>query len=308
MAATDYIYQQETVLKKDFEAWLIAKMQAAGWQQIGSNPPATPNDSTNSRFYVMKGNRASDNMDTYVAINGAGIRARNNIAYSSQMNLVPLLDYTPGAAGSSGTTSKGTYPLAAAMQSPSSNAYQWTLFGTFNTAIYPADTPLNVRFCITAHNVSIVVRTPNYYAEGGGYVFFGLPDILGKEKNSGITTVTGSCSGSSSNSYFLVADTPLNIPSTVPVSAVTAYEVLSSYSIAPSKSPDVNGLFMLVIAYGGDGTSGMRLRHPTAFFLPDGGLLDGDLIQYQGMTFEILRPQYPMTGGFRAGYVVYRIA
>jgi len=308
MAVTDYIYQQETVLKKDLEFWLIAKMQAAGWQQIGSNPPTSVADGTTGRFFVMKGKRASDNMDTYVAINGYATRQRHNNTYSGQMNIIPLLDYTPGAAGTSGTTSKGTYPLSAAATTPANNNFQWTLFGTYNTTIYPADTPLNVRFCITAHNVSLAIRTPNFYSEAGGYLFFGLPDILGKEKNSGITTVTGSTNGATSNANFHVADTPLNIPSPVPPNAASSYETIQARSIAPGKSPDVNGLFMLLYVYGVDTNSGMRLRHPSSFFLPDGGLLDGDLIQYQGMTLEVMRPQTPMSGGFQAGYVVYRIA
>lgn len=308
MAVIDYIHQQETVLKKDFESWLIAKMQAVGWQQVGSNPPQTPNDATTSRFYVMKGKRASDNMDTFVAINGRGIRATNNASYSAHMALVPLLDYTPGAAGTTGTTSKGTQPFNAVTGVLNNNPWNWSLFGIYNSSLYPADTPLNVRFCITAHNVSLVVRVPNFYGEKGGYVFFGLPDVLTKEKNSGITTVTGSINGASSNSQFFVADTPLNIPSSVPTSAATSYETLISYGFTPPKSPDVNGNFPFMLVYGGDATSGLRLRHPSAFFVRPGGLLDGDLIMVDGMTFEILEPQYLMGGNFLSGYIAYRIA
>lgn len=305
MAVTDYVYQQETVLKKDFEAWLVAKMQAAGWQQIGSNPPQTPNDTSNARFYVMKGKRASDGMDTIVGFNGTGIRSRSSAPYSMQMTFIPLLDYTPGAPGTNGTTTKGATPLNFLVQAPGTQPYMWTLTGGISSgALYPADTPLNVRFCITAHNVSLVIRTPTYYAEKGGYLFFGLPDILSKEKNSGITTITGSANGNTANSQFFVADTPLNIPT----STTSGYEVLTSYGFSPPKSPDVNGYFPFMLVYGGDATSGMRLRHPSAFFLRLGGLLDGDLIVIDGMTFEILDPQYPMGGNFLSGYVAYRIA
>lgn len=303
MAVSDYIYQQETVLKKDFEAWLIAKMQAAGWQQIGSNPPQTPNEGTNARFYVMKGKRASDNAETYVGINGIGIRSRNSISYSMQMNIQPLLDYTPGAAGTDGFTTKGSSPFNNLKMSGSTQPYQWTIAGTYNAAIYPSDTPLNVRFCITAHNVSLVVRTPNFYNEKGGYLFFGLPDTLSKEKNSSLTTVTGSHNGATANSSFYCSDTPLNIPS-----STNAYETLTSYSFTPPKSPDVNGYFPFMTVYGGDATSGLRLRHPSAYFLRSGGLIDGDLITVDGMTFEVLDPQFPMGVNFLSGYVAYRIA
>lgn len=242
-------------------------------------------------------------MDTYVGINGTGIRSRNNAIYSMVMCVIPLLDYTPGAAGTNGTTTKGANPITYLVQAPSAATYMWTLAGTSNNTQYPDNTPLNVRFCITGHNVSLVIRFPNYYNEKGGYLFFGLPDILSKEKNSGATTVTGSCNGTSANSTFFIADTPLNIPSTT-----SGYDVLTSYGFTPPKSPDANGNFPFMLAYGGDTSSGLRIRHPSAFFVRLGGLLDGDLITVDGMTFEIIEPQFPMSGNFLSGYVAYRIA
>lgn len=302
MAVTDYIYQQETVLKKDFEAWLINKMISAGWQQVGSNPPQSPNDALAARFYVMKGRRAADNMDTFVAINGIGIRSRNNATYSMQLNIVPLLDYTPGAAGTAGTTTQGTIPITHAQQSPSAQAWQWSIAGNISTSLYPADTQLLVRFCITPHNVSLMVRVPVFYNEAGGHLFFGLPDILSKEKNGGATVVTGTVNGNSANGSFFVADTPLNMP------VGSQYYSITSYSISPPRSPDINGYFPLSVVYGGDTTHGMRLRHPSAYFLPNGGMLDGDIIQLNGMTFEVMVPHYRMSAGFMGGYIVYRIA
>ncbi len=301
MAVTDYIYQQETVLKKDFEQWLINKMISAGWQQIGSNPPQSPTDTT-PRFYLMKGRRATDNMDTFVGINGLGIRTRQSSGYSMQMNIVPFLDYTPGAAGTDGTTSQGTTPITLVKNSPGTATHQWTVAGIFNSTQYPADTQLNVRFCITPHNVSLMVRVPVFYAELGAHIFFGLPDLLSQEKNGGGTTVTGSNNGTSGNSAFYVADTPLNMPTG------TGHVTHQSYSIAPPRSPDINGFFPLSVIYGGTTAHGMRLRHPSAYFLPDGGLLDGDVIQLNGMTFEVLNPQSKMSGSFLGGYLVYRIA
>lgn len=302
MAVTDYIYQQETVLKKDFEQWLINKMISAGWQQVGSNPPQSPNDTLAARFYVMKGRRAADNMDTFVAINGHGIRSRNNSTFSMQLNIIPLLDYTPGAAGTAGTTTQGATPITHAQTGASSGVYQWSIAGVPGTTTYSADAQLLVRFCITPHNVSLMVRTPVFYNEAGGHLFFGLPDILSKEKNGGATVVTGTINGTSANGSFFVADTPLNMP------VGSQYYAITSYSISPPRSPDINGYFPLSVVYGGDATHGMRIRHPSAYFLPNGGMLDGDIIQLNGMTFEVLVPQYRMGGNFMGGYIVYRIA
>lgn len=302
MAVTDYIYQQETVLKKDFEQWLINKMISAGWQQVGSNPPQSPNDTLATRFHVMKGRRAADNMDTIVVINGIGIRSRNSAPYSMQLNIVPLLDYTPGAAGTAGTTSQGTIPISYAQNAAGGNTWQWAIAGIWNSSQYPMDTELYVRFCITPHNVSLIVRTPVFYNEAGGHLFFGLPDILSKEKNSGATVMTGTANGTSANAQFYIADTPSNMP------VGTAFYALASHSITPPRSPDINGYFPLSVVYGGDATHGMRIRHPSAYFLPNGGMLDGDIIQMNGMTFEVLVPQYRMGGNFMGGYIVYRIA
>lgn len=302
MPVTDYIYQQETVLKKDFGAWLIAKMQAAGWQQIGSNPPQSANDTTQNRAYIMKGKRTSDNLETIIGINDFAIRTRNSASYSMQMNIVPFSDYTPGTAGTVGTTSRSA-ALTQLNIAASTNAYQWTIAGLYSSSQYPADTPLNVRFCITPYNVSLVVRTPVFYNDKGGYLFFGLPDTLAKEKTTGSSIVTGSFNGSTANSNFYIVDTPLGIPS-----LTNPTDILTSYSMDPPRSPDSMGNFPFIIVYGGDTASGLRLRHPSAFFLKNGGLLDGDLIIYQGMTFEILDPNGKMGNGFLSGFVAYRVA
>lgn len=304
MPVTDYIYQEDTVQKKDFGLWLVNKMIAAGWEQVGSNPPPATGATTSLQFYVMKGKRASDNAPTYVAINDFRVRSNANQAYSMQLTIVPLLDYTPGTPGQVGTTTQGPNSLAsyAAGGTSTGQSHNVHLVGTYNDAMYPLDTPITVRFCITPHNVTLICRVSPYYGRSGNYTFFGLPDILSKEKPSGATIMTGSHLATGANSSMIIADTPLNIP------VGTQYTSLSGLSMSPPRSPDIHGNFPLMIVYGGDSTVGLRIRMPSTFFMPNGGLMDKDLIQVDNMTFEVLDPQYRMSGGFLSGYIVYRIS
>lgn len=303
MPVTDYVFTEETVLKKDFGTWLVNKMLAAGWQQVGSNPPPATGTPTGSQFYVMKGKRESDNMPTFVAINDFKLRTTDNSNYSMQLIALPMLDYTPGTPGQQGTTTQGGTPIAnASSGNGSGNQYIPHIVGNYGD-VFPLSTPITVRFCITPHNVTLICRVSPYFgADRGGYTFFGLPDILSKEKNSGATIMACSHRGTSAPSDMLIADTPLNIPS------ASTYTQIPAYSMSPPKSPDIHGNFPLMIVYGGDTTTGLRVRIPSVFFIPNGGLLDKDLIQIDNMTFEILVPAYRMTGGFLNGYVAYRIS
>ncbi len=302
MPVTDYVFTEETVLKKDFGLWLVNKMIAAGWEQVGSNPPPATGNPTATQTYIMKGKRTSDNMLTFVAINDFRVRTLANQAYNMQLGLMPLLDYTPGTTGQVGSSTSNTNLNNVTQGNGQGNQWHYHIVGSYADTTYPLDTPISVKFCITSHNVSLICRVSPYYGRNGNFTFFGLPDVLSKEKNGGATIVTGSHRATGTNTTVQIADTPLNIPSQ------QSYIDLTVTSLSPPRSPDIHGNFPLMIVYGGDGTSGLRVRMPSTFFLPNGGLMDKDLIQVDGMTFEVLQPQYVMSGGFLGGYIVYRIS
>jgi len=276
MAVTDYIFQEETVEKRNFGAWLVAKMVAAGWQQVGSNPPTALNDPV-SKFYVMKTKRDADNAEAYIGLQDFNFR-NNTSSYSLVLNIELLNDYTPGTAGTAGTS---TRTLSRMTVNPSNGIGTYGLAG-INTAAYPLDTPLSIRFCITKTNVTLFVRLPSTYNLSGQMLFFGLPDFLQKEKVAGGSVCWGTGSAGAGNDGPIVCDSTPGTPANTIMSEATGRW------LDPQKSPDAAGQFPLVPFFVGGTDTGMRHRMPSCFVLKTGGILDRDIIQVGGMNFEIM--------------------
>ncbi|WP_218274905.1 hypothetical protein, partial [Pseudomonas sp. GP01-A3] len=76
----------------------------------------------------------------------------------------------------------------------------------------------------------------------------------------------------------IAVDTPLGV-----ATLTDMYEILG-YWIAPPKSPDASGQFSLMPGYTGDANTGLRHRIPSFFLLANGGVLDKDIIQVNGMN------------------------
>lgn len=276
MAVTDYIFQEETVEKRNFGAWLVAKMVAAGWQQVGSNPPTALGDPV-SKFYMMKTKRDADNAEAYVGINDYNLRTGAS-SYAAMWNIDLFTDYTPGAAGTQGTSSRGFTRVNAHSNNATSS---YVLFGS-TTGVCPIDTPLTIRFCITKTNVTLMVRPPSSLNTAGQMIFFGLPDFLQKEKVAGGSMIWGTGSGGSANDGPLTCDTT---PGTSSVAAM--FEAVGRW-FDPQKSPDAAGQFPLMPFFVGGSDTGLRHRVPSCFVLKSGGILDRDIIQVNGMNFEIM--------------------
>lgn len=297
MAVTDYIFQEETVEKRNFGAWLVAKMVAAGWQQVSSNPPTAVND-PNTKFYMMKTKRDSDNAEVIVGINDWYLRTGFS-SYSCVLMLDLLLDYTPGAAGTSGTTTRGMQRIVS-QTPPGLNSYNIT--GVSGTTA-PVDTLLTVRFCITKTNVTLFTRLPSSMNTAGQMLIFGLPDFLQKEKPAGGSIVFGSGSTNGTNDDPQVCDTT---PGTTSLIYMT--EKQPSW-VDPLKSPDASGQFPLMPIFIGGSDTGLRHRIPSFFLLRDGGILDRDIIQVNGMNFEIMVSALPFSTNLNSmRTMAYRIS
>jgi hypothetical protein len=275
MAVTDYIFQEETVEKRNLGTWLVAKMVAAGWQQVGSNPPTAVTD-PGTKFYVMKTKRDSDNAEVYIALNDVYLRTING-TYSSLLHLDLWTDYTPGAAGTNGTTTRGVARAISPLAVPPTTFFPFGYSGAF-----PLDTLLSVRFCITKTNVTLFTRPPSTTNLAGQMLFFGLPDFLQKEKPASGGLIYSSGSFNAGNDQPLVCDTTLGTPS------VSVMYERTAFWLDPQKSPDASGQFPLMPVFVGGTDTGLRHRIPSFFLLRDGGILDRDIIQVNGMNFEIM--------------------
>lgn len=279
MAVTDYIFQEETVEKRNFGSWLVAKMIAAGWQQVGSNPPTALNDPA-SKFYMMKTKRDADNAEAFIGINDYLLRLGAS-SYNAVFNVDLLTDYTPGAAGTSGTSTRSLGRLTA---HSNNGITTYSIFGQASAA-YPVDVLLSIRFCITKTNVTLFVRPPSNLNIAGQMLFLGLPDFLQKEKLAGGTMIFGSGSSGTIN------DGPMVCDGTLGTASVSLMYEASGRWLDPQKSPDASGQFPLMPGFVGGTDSGLRHRIPSFFFLKPGGILDRDVIQVSGMNFEIMVSQ-----------------
>lgn len=280
MAVQDYIFQEETVEKRNFGAWLVAKMVAAGWQQVGSNPPTAVTDPA-TKFYMMKTKRDADGAEVYISINDYQLRMVHNASYAAILNLILYPDYTPGAAGTTGTSSRS---LAQSAGTGTTSAFSFLIAGAAGTQ-FAADSLMTIRFSITKTNVTLFTRGPSINNVAGQMLFFGLPDFLQKEKVSSGAIIFGSGSAGTLNDQPLVCDSVLGAPV-----RTSMYEILN-YWINPSKSPDAAGQFPLMPIFNGGTDTGLRSRIPSFFLLMDGGVLDRDIIQVSGMNFEIMVAQ-----------------
>lgn len=286
MPVTDYIFQEETVLKRDLGTWLVAKMIAAGWQQIGSNPPTGSTDTVITRFYMMKSKRDSDNAEVIIGFNDYCLRTIED-NYSMHLAVKPMLNYTPGSAGTPGTSTRAFTLISTNPTATGSNSY--ILSGVATTRV-PHETPLSVRYAITKSAVTLFVRLPLAFGVGPQMLFFGLPEFLQKEKATGGSLVSGTGNIGTSNDEPLVCDTVLGVASTT-----SEYEITARW-LDPMKSPDAWGQFPLMPFFAGGNDTGIRMRIPSFFLLKDGGILDRDVIQVNGMNFEVANTHTALAG------------
>lgn len=289
MAVIDYVFQEETVLKKDFGSWLVGKMVAAGWQQIGSNPPSGPDDTLTSKFYMMKTTRPSDGLEAYIAINDGALRTSTSGVHNN-IGINLMTDYTPGAPGTVGTSSRTLTGNGWATTNPATTSTFSNIFKIAPVVVLPLDTPLSIRFVITRSNVTLVVRTPSFYNASGAVLFIGLPDTFLDEKTSSAAIVFSTITNGTNNDQPLVCDTPAGV-ATLANMYESNGEVLNVF-----KSPDQSGRFPLFPIYVGDANTGIRSMTPSIYAMGSGGVLDRDIIQAGGMNFEVIVASASLAG------------
>ncbi|QUP88737.1 hypothetical protein KD909_15010 (plasmid) [Exiguobacterium sp. PFWT01] len=289
MAITDYIFQEETVIKQNFGQWLVDKMVAAGWQQISSNPPSGPTDTAVNKFYMMKTTRPSDGLEAYIGINDGALRTSTNGSYNNLgINLMP--DYTPGAPGTNGTSSRTLTGNGWITTNTSTTTSFSNIFKIATTVALPLDTPLSIRFVISRTNVTLIVRVPSFYNVAGCVLFFGLPDTFLDEKPSSASVVFSTLTNGATNDSPMVSDTPLGVATSSNMYEANG-EVLNVF-----KSPDQSGRFPLFPIYIGDTNTGIRHMVPSLYAMGTGGVLDRDIIQVGGMNFEVVVTAASLTG------------
>lgn len=289
MAVIDYVFQEETVLKQNFGSWLVAKMVDAGWQQISSNAPTGPTDTSTSKFYMMKTTRPSDGLEAYIGINDGALRTSTSGVHNN-LGINLMTDYTPGAPGTNGTSSRPLTGNGWINTNPATTSTFNNMFKIAPVVVLPLDTPLSVRFSITRTTVTLIVRTPSFYNAAPVVLFFGLPDTFLDEKTTSAAVVFSTFTNGAPNDQPLMCDTPAGVASSTNMYEANG-EVLNVY-----KSPDHSGRFPLFPIYVGDSNTGIRCMTPSIYAMGSGGVLDRDIIQVSGMNFEVVVASSSLVG------------
>lgn len=289
MAVIDYVFQEETVTKQNFGSWLVAKMVAAGWQQISSIAPTGPGDTSTSKFYVMKTTRPSDGLEAYIGINDGALRTSTSGVHNN-LGINLLTDYTPGAPGTNGTSTRPLTGNGWIATNPATTSTFSNMFKIAPVVALPLDTPLSVRFAITRTTVTLIVRTPSFYNAAPVVLFFGLPDTFLDEKTTSAAMVFSTLTNGAPNDQPLICDTPAGVATSTNMYEANG-EVLNVY-----KSPDQSGRFPLFPIYVGDSNTGIRCMTPSIYAMGSGGVLDRDIIQVSGMNFEVVVASASLVG------------
>lgn len=280
----DYIFQEETVLKKDLGTWLINKMIAAGWQNISSNP---------TQFAMMKTTRDSDGLECLVYLNDYFLKTAAD-SNSLWLRLYLQKDYQPGTSGTNGTSSRPVHPSGG-------SEYNRSLFRIAQVSFLPLDEPITIRYCITKEFVCIICRPSAYRGLSPELIWFGLPTTWQVERVNGAGIIFATSSYDTFNDNPLITDTPaLAAASTYP------YE-LTAYGTLPPKQPDASGYYALASIYLGDSITGMRCKIPGIFALGAINILDKDIIQVGTKRFEVA-VCYSTVPGINTKVFAYQVA
>lgn len=280
----DYIFEEETVLKKDLGTWLINKMIAAGWQNVSSNP---------TQFAMMKTTRDSDGLECLVYLNDNFLK-NNSDGWGTYLRLYLQRDYQPGSPGTNGTSSRPVHLS-------SGTEYDKSMFRIAQASSLPLDEPITVRYCITKEFVCIICRPSAYRGLSPELIWFGLPTTWQVERVNGAGIIFSTSAYNAYNDNPLITDTP------APTAAATYPYEVAAYGILPPKQPDASGYYALASIYLGDSNSGMRCKIPGIFALGAPNILDKDIIQVGTKRFEVA-VCYSTVPGINTKVFAYQVA
>jgi hypothetical protein len=267
----DYIFSTEQVAKKDFYNWFLNKMIEAGWRNISSKPD-TDGDVLQStgedgnRNLIL--NVRPGNTNGYTGIGSNPITTTDYNVMSYRL----LNDYTPGAAGTSGTSSR---PLASRAWEP--------FYVVPTSAQVPKDTMLTVRYNVNKNRMIMLIETPSAVGVAPILYYIGLPDeTYCSEPNSRGLLVAATAYNKYSGSVH-ISDTVGELASI----GATAGISNNTYQTLAPKNPNASGKYVISDIFYGDSTIGFRGKLTGVFALPNQNVLNGDIIKIDTKQYYV---------------------
>ncbi|ANB66142.1 hypothetical protein GFC29_3817 (plasmid) [Anoxybacillus sp. B7M1] len=267
----DYIFATEQVAKKDFYNWLLNKMIGAGWRNISSNPTSDGDvlqsigeDGTRNLILNLRPGNTTGNT-------GQGSNPITTTDYNV-MSYRLLNDYTPGTAGTSGTSSRALASTA------------WETFYVIpTTTTIPKDTILTVRYHVNKNRIILLIETPAAVGVSPILYYIGLPDEFYCSEPNSRGLLIGSTGYNKYSGAVHISDTVGELASI----GTTAGTSNTTYQTLAPKNPNSAGKYIISDIFYGDSTIGFRGKLTGLFALPNQNVLNGDIIKIDTKQYYV---------------------
>ncbi|MFW6225881.1 MAG: hypothetical protein ACOC3V_02880, partial [bacterium] len=264
----DYIFKQDTCLKKDFYYKLIEILENNGWENISSNEETD--------FSVMTSSSLNNNRKLILNIRPTNTGNNNDTtttSYSMMTVRLPV-DYIPGNENESGEfINPGT----------------WLHFNIYpsnstTSAVYNMDTPLKLNYYCDKNLIIMIIEYPEgtsinpiVFYLGLPHELYGDPDLVEPDnrgvvfaQSHGNTTLYGA------SGELIISDSHYTTASVGVSSIITARRKI--YNVLPPKNPNIGNYILPTSAYYGNVNEGWRGKLTGLKFIPNQNVSSGDIV------------------------------
>lgn len=259
----DVIFTSGTVQKNGVYAMMINAFIAAGWTNISSHAVTD--------FDVLRSPGEAGDKNLIIQIRPGNATNVNPITTTDYnvMSYRLIGDYTPGAPGVAGTTTRA--------------AEAWTLMYIVPTATtVPQATTMTYFMNVNKNRMIIVLETPPAISQLPVMHYIGLPDQTYASEPASRGLLVASSAYPKTNATLHITNTPGEVASETASSTRTLY-----CELAP-KNPNSAGMFAFSEIMYGSSTEGFRGKLNGIYALPSGGVNNGDIVNVGTKVFRIV--------------------
>lgn len=262
----DYIFTSGTVQKNQVYQKIIDSFISAGWTNISSNPATD--------FDVLKSVGEAGDKNLIIQLRPGNATNVNPITTTDYnvMSYRLIGDYTPGAPGVAGTTTR--------------SAEAWTLLYIIPTATtVPQTTIMTYYMHVNKNRLIISLETPPAVGQAPIVHYIGLPDTVWCTESGSRGLLVASSAYPKTNVTLHITNTPQEVASETASSTRTLY-----VQLAP-KNPNAAGLISHSEVTYGNTAESWRGKLTGLYQLPNGGISNGDTYNIGTRKFRAIVAQ-----------------
>lgn len=281
----DYIFTSGTAAKSGMYQKILDLFLAAGWTNISSNP-ATDYD-------VLRSTGEAGDKQLIIQLRPLNLSGANSTITTdySQCSYRLVESYTPGASGVAGTFGKA--------------AEGWnsiTLIPVANTTTHSKDTLLTYWVHVNKNRMIISIESPSSVAKAPVVHYIGIPDVTNASEPGSRGLLVGNSSLAKTAANLHITNAVGELPSDAASSTRTIY-----CQLAP-KNPNSAGLYTFSEALYGSTAEGIRGKISGMFFLPNGGINQGDTITIGTKKYRVVVAESSGNNSFPSLTFAFQIA